>query len=43
MHGAPYVVLHGQAEAVAAELGLRDWALSLTHTAEQAMAFVVAM
>ena len=42
-HGAPHVELHGQALAVAQELGLRDWALSLTHTVDHAMAFVVAM
>jgi holo-[acyl-carrier protein] synthase len=43
VHGAPHLELHGQALAVAQELGLTDWALSLTHTADHAMAFVVAM
>jgi holo-[acyl-carrier protein] synthase len=43
VRGAPFLELHGQAEAVARELGLKDWAISLTHTAEQAVAFVVAM
>jgi holo-[acyl-carrier protein] synthase len=43
VHGAPFLELHGQAEAMARELGLKDWALSLTHTSDHAVAFVVAM
>ncbi|MFN8498866.1 MAG: holo-ACP synthase [Anaerolineae bacterium] len=40
--GAPFVTLHGPAAARAAELGLRRFALSLSHTHEHAIAFVVA-
>jgi len=39
--GRPTLLLHGAAEKVAAELGVRNVVLSLTHTAEQAMAVVV--
>jgi len=39
----PGVRLSGRAAAIAAELGLREWSLSLSHTAEHAIAFVVAM
>lgn len=39
----PLVVLHGQAAALAESLGLVTWELSLSHTREQAIAFVVAM
>jgi holo-[acyl-carrier protein] synthase len=38
----PYLVLHGQAAALAAELGLHHWEISLSHTHELAIAFVVA-
>jgi holo-[acyl-carrier-protein] synthase len=38
----PYVVLHGPAEQLAQALGLNLWAISITHTQEFAMAFVVA-
>ena len=41
--GMPGVRLSGRAAAIAAELGLREWSLSLSHTAEHAIAFVVAM
>jgi holo-[acyl-carrier protein] synthase len=40
-HRAPQLVLHGTGRAVAEELGLRTWSLSLSHTHEHAMAFVV--
>ena len=40
---APYLVLHGEGERLAKELGLTVWSLSLSHTEEQAIAFVVAM
>jgi holo-[acyl-carrier protein] synthase len=40
---APLLYLHGQAEALAALLGLRTWSLSLSHTGSHAIAFVVAM
>ena len=40
--GRPTLLLHGAAEALAAELGLREWDISLTHTEEYASAVVVA-
>ena len=40
--GAPRVQLHGNAAMLAAELGLVGWSISLSHTAEVAIAFVVA-
>lgn len=40
--GKPFVRLHGAAGARAAELGLHDFAISLTHTRDLAIAFVVA-
>jgi len=40
-HG-PQLRLHGAAEALAAELGLSEWSVSLSHTHEHAMAVVVA-
>jgi holo-[acyl-carrier protein] synthase len=39
--GRPTLRLHGVAADVAAQLGVRNIALSLTHTATQAMAFVI--
>jgi holo-[acyl-carrier protein] synthase len=39
--GQPTLLLHGVAARVAAELGVRNVVLSLTHTAEQAMAVVI--
>lgn len=39
--GRPTLELHGAALAIAAELGVRDIQLSLTHTAEYGQAFVV--
>ena len=39
---APYLALHGEAKRLAAELGLTAWSLSLSHTRQQAVAFVVA-
>jgi len=39
--GRPELVLSGAAAELAAELGLRQWAISLSHTQEQAIAFVV--
>ena len=41
--GKPYVILHGRAGALADELGLTDWSLSLSHDGDMAIAFVVAM
>jgi holo-[acyl-carrier protein] synthase len=39
--GRPTLLLHGAAEKVAAELGVRNVMLTLTHTAEQALAVVL--
>jgi holo-[acyl-carrier protein] synthase len=41
--GAPVLNLHGGAATRAAELGLTEWSLSLSHDRERAIAFVVAM
>lgn len=41
--GKPYVVLHGRAAELADTLGLTLWAVSLSHDAGIAVAFVVAM
>ncbi len=40
--GAPVLHLYGAAAARAATLGLTEWAISLSHTEAQAIAFVVA-
>jgi len=40
--GRPILILHGNAARLAAELGLREWDISLTHTAELAAAVAVA-
>jgi holo-[acyl-carrier protein] synthase len=40
--GKPIVRLFGRAAERAGELGLTEWAVSLTHTRDQAIAFVVA-
>jgi holo-[acyl-carrier protein] synthase len=40
--GRPELVLHGAAAARADELGLCEWSLSLSHTREHGIAFVVA-
>jgi len=40
---APVLHLSGRAAALADELGLREWAISLSHTDDLAIAFVVAM
>jgi holo-[acyl-carrier protein] synthase len=39
----PQIELHGAARAMATELGLTEWSVSLSHTHEHAMAMVVAM
>jgi holo-[acyl-carrier protein] synthase len=39
--GRPTLLLHGAAEKVAAQLGVRNVMLTLTHTAEQALAVVL--
>ena len=40
--GKPHVVLYGRAAERAAELGLTEWAISLSHEREMAIALVVA-
>jgi holo-[acyl-carrier protein] synthase len=40
--GKPLVHLYGRAAQRANELGLTEWAISLSHTREHAIAFVVA-
>jgi len=42
LRGKPIVVLSGRAAARAQELGLKEWAISLSHEREYAVAFVVA-
>jgi holo-[acyl-carrier protein] synthase len=39
--GKPTLVFHGKGKEFADKLGVRNVALSLTHTAEQGMAFLV--
>jgi holo-[acyl-carrier protein] synthase len=39
--GRPALILHGQAKSIADQLGVSQISLSLTHTAETAMAFVI--
>jgi holo-[acyl-carrier protein] synthase len=39
--GEPYIVLHGRAEEVAKYLGLTIWAVSLSHSRDNAIAVVV--
>lgn len=41
--GPPQVLLHGAARRRAEEMGLRRWALSLSHSRAAAIAFVVAL
>ena len=38
----PEIILYGAAKALAQELGLREWAVSLSHTHDLAIATVVA-
>ena len=42
MRGKPLVRLHGRAAERADELNLKEWAVSLSHTREHAIAFAVA-
>ena len=42
MRGKPLVRLYDRAAERAGELGLTEWAVSLSHTREHAIAFVVA-
>jgi holo-[acyl-carrier protein] synthase len=39
----PILHLHGAAQSLAQELGLRHWSISLSHSHADALAFVVAM
>lgn len=41
--GAPSIVLHGTAAAKAAELGITEWKITLTHTEHFAQAIVIAL
>ena len=43
VHGAPSLVLHGEAARVARRLGITGWRVSLSHTKEMAGASVVAL
>ncbi|MCW5875327.1 MAG: holo-ACP synthase [Anaerolineales bacterium] len=38
----PVLVLHGAAEKLAEKKGIERWSLSISHTADHALAFVVA-
>jgi holo-[acyl-carrier protein] synthase len=40
--GKPEIVLHDQTAKLAAELGIRRWAVSITHTGGHGLAFVIA-
>lgn len=40
--GKPEIVLHDKTAQLAVELGIRRWALSITHTKEHGLAFVIA-
>lgn len=40
--GKPEIVLHDKTAKLAAQLGIHRWALSITHTKEHGLAFVVA-
>ena len=39
--GRPTLAFHGRAEDIAKKMGVRNISLSLTHTADQAMALVI--
>jgi holo-[acyl-carrier protein] synthase len=41
--GEPLLSLHGDAQAAAERLGLKEWAISLSHTGDYAVASVVAI
>ena len=40
--GKPEIALHDKTAQLAAELGIRHWALSITHTKEHGLAYVIA-
>jgi len=41
--GKPDIILHDKTAGRAERLGIRRWALSMTHTAEHGMAYVIAL
>jgi len=41
--GAPLLTLHGYAQRLSNQLGLKTWSVSLSHTREHAVAMVVAI
>lgn len=41
--GQPVVILHGKAETVANDLGLKEWTVSISHDRNKAIALAVAM
>jgi len=42
-HGRPVLTLHNAAARLAAEQGLREWAISLSHTGTHAIGLAVAL
>jgi len=40
--GKPNIVLHDKTAKLATEMGIRRWQLSITHTKQQGLAFVIA-
>jgi holo-[acyl-carrier protein] synthase len=40
--GKPEIVLHDKTAKLAAELGIRHWSLSITHTKQHGLAYVIA-
>jgi holo-[acyl-carrier protein] synthase len=42
-NGRPELVLHGQAQQLAAQLGLHEWSISISHTENLAIGLAVAM
>jgi holo-[acyl-carrier protein] synthase len=40
--GKPDIVLHEKTAGLAAELGIRRWTLSISHTAQHGLAYVIA-
>lgn len=41
--GGPHLLLHNEAAALAASLGLKEWSISLSHTSTHAIALAVAL
>ena len=40
--GKPEIVLHDKTARLAAEMGIRRWTLSITHTKQHGLAYVIA-